>query len=150
VDLERTVARIDRARESIRAHIDADAIHAFTKAVNDLGHFDYQSLQRKAVNHAELVKETIGYLRTYLETNPEDAVALNNLGVLLGNNGERAQPRRLIKAALKLAPDDANIHNNLRILDISARKPKAKWHEVPEGAQGGDLTLTAFFDPHGM
>lgn len=102
------------------------------------------------MNHAELVKETIGYLRSYLETNSTDAVALNNLGVLLANNGDRSEPRRLIKAALKLAPDDANIHENLRILDILARKAKAKWHEVPADAQSGDLTLTAFFDPHGM
>jgi hypothetical protein len=150
VDLDKTVAELDRARQSICARVDSDAVHAFTKAVNDLGYFDYQALQKKKVSHAQLVLETIGYLRTHLEANPKDAVALNNLGVLLANNGDRSESRRLIKAALKLASNDANIHENLRILDMLAGKPKTRWHEVPEGAQSGDLTLTAFFDPHGM
>jgi Flp pilus assembly protein TadD len=150
VDLEQALARIDQGRETIRAHVNSVAVHAFTKAVDDLGYVAYQALQSKKVNHAELVKEAIGYLKSYLATNPADAVALNNLGVLLTNNGDREEPRRLFRAALKLAPHDSNIHENLMILDILAGKPKAQWHAVPEDTHGGELTLTAYFDPHGM
>ncbi len=150
MDLKQTIANIDRARESIRAHIDSAGVYAFTQAVNDLGYFDYRALQAEALSHSELVQEAIGYLKSYLDLNPTDFVALNNLGVLLADSGERLQPRHLFKAALKLAPNDRNIHENLRTLDMLAGKPQTKWHDVPEGAQKGERTLSSYFDPHGM
>jgi tetratricopeptide (TPR) repeat protein len=150
VDLDQVLARIDQARETISAHNNSVAVHAFTKAVNDLGYIDDRALQSRKVSHAALVKEAIGYLRSYLERSPTDAVALNNLGVLLADNGDRSEPRRLFRAALKLAPNDSNVHENLMILDILAGKPKARWHAVPEDTHAGELTLTAYFDPHGM
>ena len=150
MDLKQTIADIDRARESIRAHIDSAGVYAFTQAVNNLGYFDYRALQAETLSHSELVQEAIGYLKSYLDLNPKDFVALNNLGVLLADSGERVQSRRLFRAALKLAPNDRNIHENLRTLDILAGKSQTKWHDVPEGAQKGERTLSSYFDPHGM
>ena len=150
MDFKRTVSEVDRAWESIRARLDADGVYAFVRAVNDPGYFDYRALQAETLSHSELVQEAIGYLKSYLDLNPKDFVALNNLGVLLADSGERVQSRRLFRAALKLAPNDRNIHENLRTLDILAGKSQTKWHDVPESAQKGEQTLSSYFDPHGM
>lgn len=70
--------------------------------------------------------------------------------MLLANDGQYREARRCFRAALKLAGGDANIHENLRILDILTGRPSARWHDIPEGARKDERTLVAYVDPHAM
>jgi Flp pilus assembly protein TadD len=150
IKLEQLIAAVAAARASISKQDDGEAVYAFTQAVNQLGYFDYQAVQAHGLRHDDLAREAAGYLRRYLQNHPQDFVALNNLGVLLANAGKSAEPRRCFRAALKLAPQDRNIHENLRILDIATRKRQSRWHDVPGDVQPGERTLVSYFDPHGM
>ena len=150
MDLKELISRIDNLQKSLRSDISPKALHDFIHIINELGYFDYQTLKDEQVDHSALVSEAIGYLKRYVESKPDDFVALNNLGVLLSNSGEIAASRRYFIAALKFAPKDQNIHENLRIQDILSGKSKSHWHKVPEELKKGNKTLISYFDPHGM
>jgi tetratricopeptide (TPR) repeat protein len=144
------VGRLKAMRTSLRKQLRSKEVHEFARLVEDLGYVDYRSLEREKVDFARLVGEALRFYRRLLKTHGADAAALNNTGVLISNNGQPSKARPYFVEALRLAPRDATIHENLRIADILTRKPRRRWHVVPDGLRRGKRTFHSYFDPHAM
>ena len=144
------VGRLVATRTSLRKQLRGVEVHEFARLVEDLGYVDYRSVEREKVDFAHLVGEAIRFYRRLLKTHGADAAALNNTGVLISNNGQPSKARPYFVEALKLAPRDATIHENLRVADILTRRPRSRWHVVPGGLRRGKRTFQSYFDPHAM
>jgi hypothetical protein len=139
-----------RDRTSLRKQLRSEQVHEFARIVEELGYADYRSVEREKADFAGLVGEALRFYRRLLKTHGADAAALNNAGVLISNNGQPSRARPYFVAALKLAPRDATIHENLRVADILTRRPRRRWHVAPGGLRRGKRTFQSYFDPHAM
>jgi len=148
--LEETLTKLETHRAAMRTQMSAEVVHDFARAVESLGYVDVRELERRRVDFEKLVQWVYVYYRRFLKQHPDDAAALNNIGVLLSNRGKPRRARRYFAMAVRLAAQDRNIHENLRIADILMRKPEQRWHDYPDGLQPGKHTMVAYFDPHGM
>ena len=146
-DIDAVLRRLDEVRRADPSS-SPKAAHDFARLVNELG-FSAAGLDPR-IKFTCLVREANAYYDAILARFPDDAVAMNNLGVFLSNDRHAGKARPLFARAVTLVPGDATIHGNLRTADILTRTPKADWHAVPEGLAPGADTLPAYFDPHGM
>jgi len=142
--------KLEAYRADISAKISADLVHNFAKTVDDIGYVSSLELEREKIDFKRLVRQVYRYYRKLLKQNPDDAVAINNIGVFISNNGDPRRARPYFAKAVRLLPTDKNIHENLRVADILMRKSKKHWHDYQDGLQPGEYTLAAYFDPHGM
>jgi hypothetical protein len=143
-------AELATVQAALRRNPDKAAVYTFMKFVDDVGYQDVRIVDTLETSRAELVSEAVKHAKQLIEDGGDDPVLLNNLGVLLLNSGCASEAGAYIRQASKLAPNDRTIHENLRILDILQRRPRTRWHDVPEDAKPGSQTLLAYFDPHGM
>src|SRR6266567_8155718 len=72
------------------------------------------------------VSEAEASFRKALEIDPQDADALNNLGVILRRRGEVDKAVEVLRGAAKAQPNDARIHSNLALaLEAAGRLNEA-------------------------
>ena len=138
-------AALTTQRETLRRKITDEAVHAFARTVNGIGYHDVRVLAQEHIALDELVAQMVVQKR-----DPKDAAALDNVGVFISDNGQPKRARPYFAKAVRLAREDRNIHENLRIADILMHKPEARWHDCPDALTPGARTLVAYFDPHGM
>jgi Flp pilus assembly protein TadD len=63
-------------------------------------------------------------LRHALELNPQHTGAMNDLAVLLGNQGKKAEALALLQKALQINPQDRNAAANLAALQQQGQGKK--------------------------
>lgn len=73
----------------------------------------YQTLGIYYTTAVDEPRQAITAYRTLLNTYPDDAVALNNLGVVYGNEGEREQAADMYRRAMEVDPLTARYPRNL-------------------------------------
>jgi Flp pilus assembly protein TadD len=144
------LAKLDTLRASMRAGLTEAAVHEFARTVDALGYVDSRALDRRNVDFEKLAQHVYYYYRQFLKRHPEDAAAINNIGVTLSNQGKPRRARKYFARAVKVRRDDRNIHENLRIADILLHRPEHWWHDYAAELQPGPDTLVAYFDPHAM
>jgi Tfp pilus assembly protein PilF len=150
VTLPELHAALATQREALRRKITSEAVHAFARTVNGIGYHDVRVLAQEHIALDELVAQVHHYYEVVLKRDPKDAAALNNIGVFICDNGQPKLARPYFAKAARLASEDRNIHENLRIADILMHKPEARWHDYPDTLTPGAHTLVAYFDPHAM
>jgi Tfp pilus assembly protein PilF len=150
VTLPELLATLVTQREMLRRQITPEAVHAFARTVDAITYYDVRVLAQEHIAHEELAAQVHHYYEVVLKRDPKDATALNNIGVFISNNGQPKRARPYFAKAARLAPEDRNIHENLRIADILMHKPEARWHDYPDTLTPGPHTLVAYFDAHAM
>jgi hypothetical protein len=146
VSLEETLGKLAALRLAIRKDGAARDVHRFASLVDGLG-YTTAALDPK-IGFKELVKEARSHYEALLSLSPDDAVALNNLGVLLTNDSKLQAARPYLVRAALLAPKDATIQENRRLSDVMLKKPRDDWHSYPAGLTPGIFSLQVYFDPH--
>ncbi len=136
-------------REILKDNFEIITLHKFAAKVDDLGYASVRDLKKFGINLKKLEKEVITMYREHLQRYPDDSVSINNIGVFFANRRNYNDARSHFELALKMENEDANIHENLRLMDILTNKPKNEWHNFYCTKRGG-LTLLAYFDPHAM
>lgn len=149
-DIDKILSTIDTQRREWETGSESVSLHMFAAAVNDLGYQSINKLKKYGVDADELIDEAIAKYLAYLESNPNDAVAHNNIGAFLLNRNKPAEAKSHLETALNLESNDQNIHYNMRIACINNGQPKTTWHVVPPKVDQGVYTLRAYFNPHGM
>jgi len=150
VTVPELLATLATQRDTLRRKITAEAVHAFARTVNAFGYHDVRVLAQEHIALDELVAQVHHYYEGVLKRDPKDAGALNNIGVFISDNGQPKHARPYFAKAARLAPEDRNIDESLRIADILMHKPEAQRYDYPDALTPGAHTLVAYFDPHGM
>lgn len=145
---EQLLQTLQRLRHALESDIRPEDLHQFAACVDDLG-YDSFGLDKLGLSFEQLTAEIQAAYKVYLQQQPKDAVARNNLGVFLANQREFEEARQHFERALEIDQEDATIHRNLQVVDILTGKPKDQWHEVPDVGRG-TATLSVYFDAHGM
>ena len=108
----------------------------------------WTDLKKWDENHHK-IKE---YLTKLLSENPNDTRALTNLGAILSDTGKHKEALTELKKAKKLGTNDANLYRNIGIakLNIETERQNAKkCFEIANQMEPNELTIEAYFDPHG-
>ncbi|MFD0991056.1 tetratricopeptide repeat protein [Mariniflexile jejuense] len=99
-------------------------------------------------NHQKIER----YLTELLSLNPNDTRALTNLGAILSDNGKHKNALTELLKAEKLESKDANLYRNIGIakMNIESERQNAKeYFEIANKFKSDELTIEAYFDPHG-
>ncbi len=88
----------------------------------------FHAITGRAYYLAELYNQAIGHLHTALKTEPDNLLALSSLAALYLDREDYQVSETLTLKALSIAPDDADLHINLAILNYVQGKTNA----VPE------------------
>src|SRR5215813_6660514 len=113
--LTELLAALAAQRTALARKITPDAAHAFARTVEAIGYHDVRVLAQASVALDTLVAQVHHYYDVVLKRDPKDAAALNNVGVFICNDGEPKRARPYFARAVRLAPEDSNVHQNLRI-----------------------------------
>ena len=100
-------------------------------------------------NHHKIEK----YLTELLIVYPNDTRALTNLGAILSDNGKYKDALTELQKAEKLNSKDANLYQNIGIAKMnieSERQNAKKYFEIADKLDSDELTIEAYFDPHGF
>ena len=107
--LNRTDEALRINEESLRQHPnDADQVYV------------HGAIQIARKNWAAAEKD----LRHALELNPDQLGAMNDLAVLLINQGRKAEAKPLLEKVLQLNPNDLTAAGNLKALNQGGQAPK--------------------------
>jgi tetratricopeptide (TPR) repeat protein len=93
-----------------------------------------------------LIKE----LDEILLIEPENTVALVDLGTIYSDLGENEQAMYYLKQALKLGSEDKNLYINIAIVMVDMGMHAEEFHEyleIAEDKEEDPLTFKAYFDP---
>lgn len=93
-----------------------------------------------------LIKE----LDEILLTEPENTVALIDMGTIYSDMGENEQAMYYLKQALKLGSEDKNLYINIAIVMVDMGMHAEEFHEyleIAEDKEENPLTFKAYFDP---
>lgn len=93
-----------------------------------------------------LIKE----LDEILLIEPENTVALIDMGTLYSDLGENEKAMFYLKQALHLGSEDKNLYINLAIVMVDMRMHAEEYHEyleIAEDKEEDPLTFKAYFDP---
>lgn len=93
-----------------------------------------------------LIKE----LDEILLIEPENTVALVDLGTIYSDLGENEQAIYYLKQALKLGSEDKNLYINIAIVMVDMGMHAEEFHEyleIAEDKEEDPLTFKAYFDP---
>lgn len=89
-------------------------------------------------------------LEEILQIEPENTVALINLGTIYSDLGENEKAMYCLKQALKLGSEDKNLYINLAIVMVGMGMHAEEYHEyleIAEDKEEDPLTFKAYFDP---
>lgn len=92
------------------------------------------------------------YLTELLILYPNNTRALTNLGAILLDNGKHKNALTELQKAEKLNSKDANLYRNIGIAKMnieSERQNAMKYFEIAKTMESDELTIEAYFDPHG-
>jgi tetratricopeptide (TPR) repeat protein len=92
------------------------------------------------------------YMTELLKVYPNDTRALTNLGAILSDNGKHIEALTELQKAEKLKSKDANLYRNIGIVKMnidSERKNAKEYFNVANKLESDELTIEAYFDPHG-
>jgi Flp pilus assembly protein TadD len=92
------------------------------------------------------------YLNKLLTENPNDSRVLINLGAILSDNGKHKDALTELLKAEKMNSKDANLYRNIGIakMNIESERQNAKeYFEIANKLKSDELTIEAYFDPHG-
>jgi tetratricopeptide (TPR) repeat protein len=92
------------------------------------------------------------YLKKLLTENPNDSRALTNLGAILSDIGKHKEALTELQKAEKLETKDANLYRNIGIAKVNLkteRQNAKKYFEIANKLEPNELTIEAYFDPHG-
>ncbi len=142
--------KLERVRAAVRKKPTVTSLLRFIAFINELGYQSVALVDALGLDFKDALKEVVKYQAQLSERQRSDAAIINNIGVLNMNSGRNAEARRYFTKAVAIAPGDANIHENLQILDILQQKEAGKRHKVPRGARRGKRTLVGYFDPQAM
>lgn len=93
-----------------------------------------------------LIKE----LDEILLIEPENTVALIDIGAIYSDMGENEQAMEYLKTALRLGSEDKNLYINLAIVMVGLGMHAEEYHEyleIAEDKKEDPLTFKAYFDP---
>lgn len=91
-------------------------------------------------------------LNKLLTESPNDTRALTNLGATLCDNGKHEEALKVLLKAEKLNVKDANLYSNIAIakMNIDSEKQCAnEYFMMAKQLEKDELTIEAYFDPHG-
>ena len=98
-----------------------------SKEIKDSVLFSLAGLSDVLAEKKEFVEENVKKIRKIIESNPDFAMAHNNLGLLLDDMGRKEDAEAEYRDALRINPDDAEAHDNLgNLLDNMGRKEDAE------------------------
>ena len=98
-----------------------------SKEIKDSVLFSLAGLSDVLAEKTEFVEENVEITRKIIESNPDFAIAHNNLGSLLAYRGRKADAEAEYGEALRINPDYADAHNNLgSLLADMGRKEDAE------------------------
>ena len=89
-------------------------------------------------------------LEEILQIEPENTVALINLGTIYSDLGENEKAMYYLKQALQLGSEDKNLYINLAIVMVGMGMHAEEYHEyleIAEDKEEDPLTFKAYFDP---
>lgn len=89
-------------------------------------------------------------LEEILQIEPENTVALINLGAIYSDLGENEKAMYYLKQAMQLGSEDKNLYINLAIVMVGMGMHAEEYHEyleIAEDKEEDPLTFKAYFDP---
>ena len=118
------------------------------KKANEL----HDAAWKDSKNMERLMLEAAAILEDVLEQNPNNVVALTNLGAIYSNRARYKEAFDLLKKAKKLNFSDQNLYRNLGIVSIGLQRDReAKKHfEIASTMEEHELTFEAYIDFHGL
>jgi tetratricopeptide (TPR) repeat protein len=98
----------------------------------------------------EINELLINELEEILRIEPENTVALIDLGTIYSDLGENEKAIYHLKQALNLGSEDKNLYINLAIVMVDMGMHAEEYHEyleIAEDKEENPLTFKAYFDP---
>ena len=121
---------------------------------------EIEKLRRVKESEAEIWKnsenmeyrslEIVDLLKGILSENPENMVALTNLGAMYSNMGKYKEALDILKRVEVMNFDDRNLYYNIGVVlaNLSQEKEARKYFEVSTTKEPDELTFEAYFDFH--
>ena len=118
------------------------------KKANEL----HDAAWKDSKNMERLTLEAAAILESMLEQNPNNAIALTNLGAIYSNCAQYKEAFDLLKKAEKLNFSDQNLYRNLGIVSIGLKREREakKYFEIAPTMEEHELTFEAYIDFHAL
>ena len=125
--------------------MDELAILEKVKALEAESWKDCESMER-------LSPEIVSILEELLERDPQNAVALTNLGAMYSNYARYEEALALLKKAEQLEFADHNLFFNIGVVYICLKQEEEakKYFKLSSTAATNDLTFEAYIDFHAL
>ena len=103
-------------------------------------------------NMSRLWIEVITILEDVLKHNPENVVALTNLGAMYSNFAKYNDALNLLKKAVALNFEDKNLYFNLGVVSIGLKREKeaSDYFIASSKMESNELTFSAYIDFHAL
>ena len=123
---------------------------------------EIEKLKRAKELHAEAWKdsknmkrlsfEVAAILEDVLEQNPNNMVALTNLGAIYSDFARYKEALALLKEAKKLNFRDYNLYHNLGVVSVNLQRDREakKYFEIARTMKENELTFEAYIDFHAL
>ena len=118
------------------------------KKANEL----HDAAWKDSKNMERLTLESAAILEDVLEQNPNNAVALTNLGAIYADLARYKEAFDLLKKAKKLNFYDQNLYRNLGIVSVALERDREakKYFEIASTMEANKLTFEAYIDFHAL
>lgn len=104
-------------------------------------------------NEKVQLKEAGALLAALIADFPENTLVLINMGALLVDQGKYEQAMTFLKKAESIGPADRNLYLNIAIamlnISVQTRANAQAYFKKAEAFGADELTIAAYFDPHG-
>jgi len=103
-------------------------------------------------NMERLSLEIIAILEDVLKHNPENVIALTNLGAMYSNFAKYKEALELLKKAKNLNFIDYNLYHNLGVVSVGLKREKTarKYFKASSTMESNELTFPAYIDFHAL
>ncbi|MDR2861165.1 MAG: tetratricopeptide repeat protein [Syntrophobacterales bacterium] len=103
-------------------------------------------------NMERIGHEIIAILKDVLKQNPENVIALTNLGAMYSNFAKYDEAFDFLKQAKNLNFIDYNLYHNLGVVSIGLKREREakKYFKASSTMETNELTFSAYIDFHAL